>query len=167
MKNNNCNCCRCCNYEFDTLALYPNFNDGSVVDTRYLLDTWRFDNHIELRNVTLVYRYMNLFQAQHYGISYHYENWKWLEELGYKRYNFFRDYFHQTEEYTNMFNYVVNHKSLVIFLGKTDKYTEVEMDAYKQLRCIPVYQLLEEEYKEIVWPGSPDLDILSYKYNKN
>jgi hypothetical protein len=66
-----------------------------------------------------------------------------------------------------MYNYVVNHRSLVLFIGSTDEYTQVEMDNYMQQNCIPVIQLLEDEYKEIIWPGTPDYDAISYKYNSN
>ena len=157
-------CCKClCNYEFDTLGLYINFKDKTLDDVRYLLDKWCLVNRIDLRQLDIAYNYFNYEFLQRYGQQQLLDNTKWLLSLGHRQYNFFTDkLLNQSEDYINMYNFVISHRSIVIFIGDMTEDIDCEYGNYLQCMKVPIIHLTQDRYVRTFWVGIPDKEYNYY-----
>jgi hypothetical protein len=152
--------------EIDTIGLYPNFGDKSLEDVIYQFEKFCLRYKIDPKGITLAYKYYDYDTISKYG--FHdgtYDNLKWLESVGCNRLNTFTDIRSEVSDYTVLYNYVISHKSLAIFIGAREGQIEKEYEFYiKTCKChtVPVITLIPDQYAELFWVGRPDRDLTNY-----
>lgn len=160
-------CCKClCDYEFDVLGLYINFEDKTLDDVRYLLDKWCLVNKVDLRQLDIAFNYFNYDFLQRYGQHNKLDNYKWLLSLGLYQYNFFTDKLvNHIEDYINMYNYVISHRSIAMFIGEMTSDMKLEYNNYIKCLKVPVIHLTQDNYVRTFWTGISDKEYNYYLDN--
>lgn len=159
--------CEClCGCEFDTLTVYLNFKDLNLEDVVFAIDSWRFKYNIDLREVRLCYYHPSYKELQKYGQHCnHMDDIKYLLSLGRDQINFFTNFESIDKDYSEMFEYTINHNSIVMFIGtKTDR-MKIELDKYLEVQQVPIIEISNSFKIRPIWVGEPDYDYNDYRDN--
>lgn len=150
-------CCKstCCGYEFDKVGLYINFFDEDWHDIRALVEKFQKDHNIDLRNTEIIYYYPERDFITKEGLHEIWENLEYLESLSVRRHNVFNEFVDSNKSKREMFENLVNSKSLALFVGNFNRDMEYWWNEFivdGRLMCV---HLTPDEYEPDIWIGNP------------
>lgn len=140
------------------MALYPNFNTNNLptLDRNFTLFLKR--NCLSSSDFEVVFNYPDYKTLQNLGQHKSLENIKWLNSFGIDRTNFFGSlYTWESSNYSEMYEFVCNTSSIVVFLGEPTGSLDTAYQLYKLQSTIPVIYISITSQVKINWVGAPDV----------
>jgi len=146
-----CTCCNCIEKEIEVISVYANFKDKTLLDCKEMMFRWCNENSVDLNQVIMTYIVPTYGYLQKYR-SQDIENIKWLYQLGLDRINFYKEYDKsQIKNWEDLYNYNINNKSIVLFLGEFNRRMEEYYFRYIAVKKVPIVLIKPDKYEVNVW----------------
>ena len=147
--------CKCKGYEFNKVGLYIDFFDEDWHDVRTLIDKFQKDHNVDIGKTEIFYYYPDRDFITKEGLHEIWENLEYLESLSVRRHNVFNEFVPSEKSKEEMFDHLVNSKSLPLFVGKFNKDMKMWWDKFIVDGRLMLVHLTPDEYEPDIWIGNP------------